>query len=125
MAQSETGAHGWWKEGGWFAVMRERPGEGQAASRTATIGELESGPWLDAGLIGSISPPDDDLRQLEKPVLIMEGELDLPGFFKAVDEFSALLPNGRRTFIAESRGIAFWEFPCRVNAAVRSFIAIP
>ena len=54
----------------------------------------------------------------------MNGEHDLPDFFQAADNLSALLPNCRRTLIADGGGFPFWEFPERVNAEVRSFLAI-
>jgi pimeloyl-ACP methyl ester carboxylesterase len=113
----------WWEEGGWFAVMRSRPRECRAAGQIAIVDQFEGAPWLDTGLIGPIPPPDDDLRLLGKPVLIMNGEHDLPDFVAAADELSALLPDCRRAVIAEGGGFPFWEFPDRVNAAVRTFLA--
>ncbi|MDA0661275.1 MAG: alpha/beta fold hydrolase [Proteobacteria bacterium] len=113
----------WWEEGGWFAVMRDRPEECRAAAQRQIIEEFEGAPWLDAGLIGPITPPDDDLRQFRKPVLIMNGAYDLPDFLQAADEISALLPDCRRMTIKDGGGFPFWEFPGAVNAEVWAFLA--
>ena len=113
----------WWEEGGWFAVMRDRQEECRAAAQRAIIDEFEGAPWLDSGLIGPITPPDDDLRRFRKPVLIMNGEYDLPDFLQAADEISALLPDCRRITIKDGGGLPFWEFPDAVNAEVRGFLA--
>jgi len=113
----------WWDEGGWFAVMRDRPEECRAEGQIAIVEEFEGAPWLDAGLIGPITPPDDALRQFTRPVLIMNGEHDLPDFLKAADELSALLLDCRRVTIAGGGGFPFWEFPDSVNAEVRAFLA--
>ncbi|MEX2617891.1 MAG: alpha/beta fold hydrolase [Alphaproteobacteria bacterium] len=113
----------WWNESGWFAVMRDRPVECRAAEQRAIIDEFEGAPWLDTGLIGPITPPDDDLRQFRKPVLIMNGEYDLPDFLQSADEISALLSDCRRVTVAEGGGFPFWEFPDAVNAEVRAFLA--
>ena len=113
----------WWEEGGWFAVMRDRPQECRAAEQREIIDAFEGAPWMDSGLIGPITPPDDDLRNLGIPVLIMNGEHDLPDFLQAADELSALLPHCRRAIIAGGGGFPFWEFPDAVNAEVQAFLA--
>lgn len=113
----------WWEEGGWFAVMRARPGECRAAEQRAIIADFAGGPWLDAGLTTRPLPPiDDALASLEIPALIMNGEKDLPDFIHVADQLEALLPKCRRSVIKEAGGFPLWEFPDPVNEAVRSFL---
>ena len=40
----------WWREGGWFDVMRQRPDECRAAEQRGIIDDFSGAPWLDAGL---------------------------------------------------------------------------
>ena len=56
------------------------------------------------------------------PVLIVNGEHDMPGFLDAAGALAAILPNCRRTSIQDGGGFPFWEFPGRVNETVRRFL---
>ncbi len=114
----------WWQEGGWFEVMRARPEDCRAAAQRAMIEDFEGRPWLDSGLVSRPIPPiDAALKGLDLPVLIVNGEHDLPDFLAAADALAALLPNCRRSSIPEAGGFPLWEFPEQVNAVVRAFLA--
>ena len=113
----------WWREGAWFSVMRARPKECRAAEQRAIIDDFTGRPWLDDGLAPSpFASIDDLLAQLEKPVLIMNGEHDVVEFVDAADALEAVLPNCRRAVIKEAGGFPLWEFPERVNQEVRRFL---
>lgn len=112
----------WWEEVGWFDVMRDRPEECRAVSQIAIIDEFEGAPWLDPGLIGPVTLSEENLRTLGQPVLIMNGEHDLPDFLKAANDLSALIPDCRRVSVRDGGGFPFWEFPDRVNKKVRAFL---
>ena len=114
----------WWRDGPWFSVMRARPKECRAAEQRAIIDDFTGRPWLDAGLAPQpFAPVDDLLAQLEIPVLIMNGEHDVAEFLDAAEALDALLPNCRRATIDKAGGFPLWEFPERVNDAVRTFLA--
>jgi pimeloyl-ACP methyl ester carboxylesterase len=112
----------WWAEGGWFAVMRDRPQECRAAEHRAIIDDFQGGPWLDPGLMAPIPPVDEALARLAVPVLIVNGEHDMPAFIDAAEALAAILPNCRRVGIEDGGGFPFWEFPARVNAEVQRFL---
>jgi pimeloyl-ACP methyl ester carboxylesterase len=113
----------WWAEGGWFAVMRGRPEECRAAEHRAIVDGFQGGPWLDPRLMAPIPPVDEALARLAIPVLIVNGEHDMPGFIEAAAALAAILPDCRRARIKDGGGFPFWEFPARVNAEVERFLA--
>ena len=53
----------------------------------------------------------------------MNGEHDVAEFLEAAEALDALLPNCRRRAIEKAGGFPLWEFPQRVNDAVRTFLA--
>jgi 3-oxoadipate enol-lactonase len=112
----------WWDESEWFAVMRARPAECRAAAQRDIIGDFQGQPWLDHRLTTPIEAIDDALARCTLPVLIMNGEHDVPDFVVAADRLAAVLPNCRRATIAEAGGFPFWEFPDRVNSEVHAFL---
>ena len=112
----------WWAQGGWFAIMRDRPDECRAAEHRVIVDDFQGGPWLDPGLMAPIAPMDDALADMAVPVLIVNGEHDMPGFLDAAGALAAILPNCRRTSIQDGGGFSFWEFSGRVNETVRRFL---
>jgi pimeloyl-ACP methyl ester carboxylesterase len=113
----------WWQEGGWFSVMRKRPIECRAGDHRAIIDEFMGQPWLHTGLaLSSMTPIDDSLRNLEIPVLIINGEHDVVDFIEAANALGAIIPNCQRAVIEEAGGFPLWEFPERVNTVVRAFL---
>ncbi len=57
------------------------------------------------------------------PVLLYNGEHDLPDFVAAADLLEALLPDATRETIPEAGGFPAWEFPDRVNRLVSDFLS--
>jgi 3-oxoadipate enol-lactonase len=113
----------WWNDSGWFAVMRARPKDCRAEEQRAVIGDFQGEPWLDRRLTAAITPIDDALRRCSVRTLIMNGEYDMDDFLRAAEQLAELLPNCRRTTVAEAGGFPFWEFPDRVNAEALAFFA--
>ena len=112
----------WWEQGGWFAVMRERPEQCHAAEQQAILAEFQGGPWLHTQIPAAIEPYEHKLAQLQAPVLIVNGEHDLSDFLQAAEDVAALLPNARRAVIPDAGGFPLCEFPERVNAELRGFL---
>lgn len=112
----------WWEQSEWFQVMRGNPEVCRAAGHLAIVSEFQGGPWLDKQAPAEVAPIDEQLAELELPVLIVSGEHELADFMAAADELSSLVPNARRVVIADGGGFPLWEFPHRVNAEVRHFL---
>ena len=114
----------WWRQGGWFDVIRRRPIECRAAEQRRIIDGFDGRPWLDAGLISRpLGPIEERLTALNVPLLIMNGEHDLPDFLKAADDLAAIMPQATRATIPEAGGFPLWEFPDRVNPMVFEFFS--
>lgn len=113
----------WWREGGWFDVMRANPEQCRAAEQQALIAEFQGGPWLDSGLASKPIPAmEQGLKKLLFPVLIYNGEHDLPDFVAAADELESYIQYCERATIGEAGGFPLWEFPARVNQTVENFL---
>ncbi len=113
----------WWHEGGWFDVMRENPVICRAEQQREIIADFGGGPWLDPGLASKPIPPlDTALSNLTAPVLIMNGEHDLPDFLNAARALDEILPNSRRASIPGAGGFPLWEHSQPVNDVARAFL---
>ncbi len=112
----------WFYEGPWFAVIRGRPDECRAAAHWQMVVDFSGAPWLDNG-VGSAASVDDQLASLQCPVLLYNGEHDVPDFIAAADHLERLLPNARQATIPDGGGFPCWEFPEPVNTLVADFLA--
>lgn len=119
----EAARRQWFDTGDWFEVIRARPNECRAAEHWQMIADFPGAPWLAPGTPAPVAALGDDaLAGLTMPVLIYNGEHDLPDFAAAARFLEARLPNARREAIAEAGGFPAWEFPERVNALVGAFL---
>lgn len=113
----------WWRDGRWFDVMRDHPEVCRAAAQRAMIAGFGGAPWLyDGPPAAPVSSVMADLTDLTVPMLIVNGEHDLPDFLEAAGELDAALPDSRRVSIAGGGGFPLWEFPDAVNDAVADFL---
>jgi pimeloyl-ACP methyl ester carboxylesterase len=113
----------WWQEGAWFDVMRARTADCRATEHRQIIESFNGYPWLDAEAVPPlITPIDDSLRKIESPVLIINGEFDLPDFIAAADALEQCIPRCHRFNVEEAGGFPLWEFPERVNEYVSGFL---
>ena len=69
-----------------------------------------------------MAPIDDALGRLPIPVLIMNGEHDLPDFMAAAAALAAMIPGCRRHLVPDGGGFPLWEYPIRVNDTVAAFL---
>jgi pimeloyl-ACP methyl ester carboxylesterase len=113
----------WFDESGWFEVMRSRPEECRAARHRRIVSDFGGRPWSDPGEPLPVAPVEQDLKALDLPVLAYNGEHDLADFIAVAEQLETLLPNLRRSLVAEAGGFPAWEFPSRVNALVGYFLA--
>lgn len=113
----------WFASAEWFAVMRANPEQCQAAAHAAIIAEFAGGPWLDMAVPKTAAPITNLLRDLTTPVLLINGEHDVPDFVQLAELLQEQLPNVKRCTIAGAGGFPLWEFPQAVAFAVRSFLS--
>ncbi len=112
----------WFDEADWFDVMRARPEQCRAAAHWQIVSEFSGAPWLFTGTAQAVAPVDALFASLDLPVLLYNGEHDLPDFMNAANFLEARLPNVRRMTIPDAGGFPAWEFPDRVNRVVASFL---
>lgn len=112
----------WWERSPWFEVIREHPEACQADAQLAMLEEFQGLPWLDTGTPEPVDFSEGELGRLQLPVLIVNGEHEVPDFLTAADEMMALLPNAERVIVPGGGGFPLWEFPERVNAEVARFL---
>jgi len=113
----------WRTDGDWFDVMRRHPEECRAEAHWAMIDDFSGAPWLYDGVALPVPPVDDRLRLIACPVLLCNGEHELPDFLDAAAFLADRLPNATRATIPRGGGFPGWEFPEPVNRLVRQFLA--
>jgi pimeloyl-ACP methyl ester carboxylesterase len=112
----------WFERSEWFRVIRENPVTCRADAHRAMIANFTGGPWLDASAPRTLPSLVADLPSIRQPVLLINGEHDLPDFVRMADELEQHLPNSQRARIAGAGGFPLWEFPDRVNERVWRFL---
>jgi pimeloyl-ACP methyl ester carboxylesterase len=118
----EAARREWFERGRWFDVIRAEPERGRAAEHWAMIAEFAGGPWLDAAPARPVVSLADALPAIRTPVLLVNGEHDLPEFLEVADELARKLPRAERERIPGGGGFPLWECPDRVNARVHRFL---
>lgn len=113
----------WFDETPWFEVIRRHPVECRADRHRAMISEFSGAPWLHEGEAAPVAPVDERLARLDLPVLLYNGEHDLPDFVTAADRLEELLPRVTRAVVPGAGGFPAWEFPERVNRLVAGFLS--
>ncbi len=112
----------WFEVSRWFDVMRTQPERCRAAAQWEMVAEFPGGPWLDPSPPRPVPDLTDKLAELRLPVLLVNGEHELPDFVEVADELERILPDVERARIAGAGGFPLWEFPEAVNACVRRFL---
>ncbi len=113
----------WFETAAWFDVIRKHPEACRAARHRALIDAFPGGPWLSPIPPAPVAPVVDSLGSLHTPVLLVNGEHDLPDFIAMADVLAQRLPAVRRVVIPGGGGFPLWEFPATVNAIVSDFLA--
>jgi len=113
----------WFETAAWFDVIRRHPEACRAAQHRALIETFGGAPWLSAIPPAPVAPVHDALGAVDMPVLLVNGEHDLPDFIAMADVLEQRLPAVRRGVIRGGGGFPLWEFPAAVNAIVGDFLA--
>lgn len=115
--------HEWFETAAWFDVIRLHPDACRAAEHRALIDAFAGGPWLSPIPPAPVGPVVDALGSLGMPVLLVNGEHDLPDFIAMADVLAQRLPEVHRVVIPGGGGFPLWEFPALVNPIVADFLA--
>lgn len=113
----------WFDHAAWFDVIRGNPEACRAADHRALIDEFRGAPWMDDRVSEPVAPIHDALAGLDLPVLLVNGEHDLPDFVAMADTLEAVLPDVRRLVVPGGGGFPLWEMPDVVDAHVAAFLA--
>lgn len=120
----EAARREWFDEAEWFDVIRAHPAACRAAAHRAMIDAFGGAPWLDTSAARVISGFEARLATIGVPVLLVNGEHDLPDFRATAERVARLLPDAEQ-YVAPGGGFPLWEFPDAVNARVAAFLDRP
>lgn len=114
----------WFEGGGWFDNMRANPERCRATEHWELLMQFSGKPWLDTSPAQPVAPVRDRLSSIQCPVLIINGEHDVPDFTAAGEDLERLLPNVRRIRVAGTGGFPMWEDPDAVNELIRRHLPV-
>lgn len=121
----EAARREWFDEAEWFDVIRTRPAECRAAAHRAMIDAFDGAPWLDTSTPRVISGFEERLATIDVPVLLVNGEDDLPDFRATAEGVARRLPGAEQYVVPGAGGFPLWEFPDAVNTRVAAFLDRP
>jgi 3-oxoadipate enol-lactonase len=113
----------WFETAAWFDVIRQQPEACRADGHRALIDAFAGGPWLSPLVSAPVASVHDALSHSRIPVLLVNGEHDLPDFIAMADVLEQRLPMVRRVVIPGGGGFPLWEFPGVVNPIVADFLS--
>ena len=113
----------WWENACWFDTMRANPTECRAAQHYTIVSEFGGRPWTDQLPVAFLEDTTQGLSKLSVPTLIYNGAADHPEFLVMAERIAALIPNARRSIVADAGGFPAWEQPDRTNKLVADFIS--
>jgi 3-oxoadipate enol-lactonase len=70
-----------------------------------------------------VTPVRENIGRITRPVLLINGEHDLPDFLQIAEELVFTLPNANHVIISGAGGFPLWEYPHAVNPHVSHFLA--
>jgi pimeloyl-ACP methyl ester carboxylesterase len=112
----------WFDACDWFNVIRERPVECRADEHRQLIAAFAGGPWLDEAAPAPVPTLEPVLPSMTVPVLLVNGEHDVPEFLATAQTLRSAMPRAERIIIPAGGGFPLWEFPAAVNAQVEAFL---
>ncbi|MBI9049201.1 MAG: alpha/beta hydrolase [Anaerolineaceae bacterium] len=112
----------WFNHADWFDVIRANPNQCRAAAHHQLVDDFEGAPWLSDLPALAVTPAANFLNEIHMPVLVYNGEHDLPDFKQAANFLKANLPNVQQAIIPNGGGFPAWEYPDTVNKLVKSYL---
>ncbi len=112
----------WFTRADWFAYIWSHPEQCRLDEFKQLAIAFTGDPWLSPLAPRPVTPVVEALKTIRLPVLVYNGEADMPDFKRAATCLSASLPDVRREEIPEAGGFPAWENPFAVNQRVRRFL---
>jgi pimeloyl-ACP methyl ester carboxylesterase len=112
----------WFEKANWFAVIRDHPQQCRAEQHRQIIEEFSGAPWTDMLIPHAVPALLEHASILTMPVLLINGEHDLPDFLQMATHLASRLPDVQRVVIPGAGGFPLWEFPQEINAEVHRFL---
>lgn len=118
----EAARKDWFNHADWLNVIRANPQTCRATEHEDLVSEFSGIPWTSDLQACPVTPAAEHLNELTMPVLLYNGENDLPDFRAAADFMVEKLPNRQQEIIPQAGGFPAWEYPQIVNDLVLNFL---
>jgi 3-oxoadipate enol-lactonase len=118
----EAAREDWFNHADWFDGIRANPQACRATAHAVLVNEFNGLPWLSDLQARAVTPVANHLETLTMPVLLYNGENDLPDFRAAADFMAEKVPLVRQDIILQAGGFPAWEYPEIVNKLVLNFL---
>lgn len=112
----------WFAYADWFDYIRNHPAQTRETEHKNMVMCFQGEPWLSLDQPREITAVSDSLSNIKLPVLIYNGEYDMPDFISAAAKLARDLPNCQRIMIPNAGGFPAWENPQFVNKHVYKFL---
>ncbi|MCP3921195.1 MAG: alpha/beta hydrolase [Desulfobacterales bacterium] len=108
----------WYKNADWFSYINKY--EKCRVTEYENL-KFQGLPWLCETIPKEVTNVADNLARIEKPVLVYNGENDMPDFKRAADKLEGDLPYSIKKIISSAGAFPAWENYNVVNKVVKDF----
>ncbi len=112
----------WFEQADWFDYIRAEPAACRADEHRQLVNAFQGAPWISPLTPRPVTSVVNQLAALTLPVLLYNGEHDLPDFRNMAQALETQLAHVERHTITQAGGFAGWENPTAVNAVVGAFL---
>ncbi len=118
----ETAIKDWLDHADWFEYIRKNPEKCRAEDHKKMVFQFKGEPLLCILQPEEVTPIAEKLESISQPMLVYNGEHDMPDFLKAASKLQSDLPNMKYIKIPEAGGFPAWENPKEVQNYVKEFL---
>jgi pimeloyl-ACP methyl ester carboxylesterase len=111
----------WLNNADWFDYIRNNPAECRAEDHNKMVFQFKGEPLLCMMQPKDVTYIADELSSINQPVLVYNGEHDMPDFLRAAAKLQSELPNVKCLKIPNAGGFPAWENPQKVQEYVKEF----
>lgn len=118
----EAAKEEWFEQADWYAYMASRREACRAEEHKRIVREFGGKPWMAEPSARQATNVDSRLEELRMPMLLYNGEEDMPDFFRVAERIKSRIPASAHSIIPHAGGFPGWENPQVVNQAVNNFL---